>query len=77
MIELTEEQADFLKKEFNLSFPSKKRMALEQEELRRLHELCSDIEEEESILCQNDDILSERGDMAVKLSDIFYNELEE
>ncbi len=42
-----------------------------------MHELCSDIEEEESILRQNGDILSDRGDMAVKLSDIFYNELEE
>ena len=42
-----------------------------------MHELCSDIEEEESILRQNGDILSDRWDMAVKLSDIFYNELEE
>ena len=76
MIKLTDSQAEFLKKEFAIELPSNRPISLGRADLAHLHELCSDIEEEESIRCQDDDVLSERGDMAVKLADIFHNELE-
>ena len=74
MIQLTDRQVEFLKEEFAMEFPGNKPISLGLSDLARLCVLCSDIEEEESIRCQDNAELSERGELAAKLADIFHNE---
>lgn len=74
MFQLTAEQTAFIKNEFGIDLLPNRDINLNKEKLRQLHELCSGIEEEESIRCENDKELSKRGDMAVKIADILYGE---